>query len=38
MGWPPPADLANPAAFQDYATLPPSNPFTKIPAGTVPTP
>jgi 5-exo-hydroxycamphor dehydrogenase len=36
MGWPPPADLPNPAAFQDYATLPPSNPFTKIPEGTDP--
>jgi 5-exo-hydroxycamphor dehydrogenase len=36
MGWPPPADLPNPAAFQDYATLPPTNPFTKIPEGTDP--
>jgi threonine dehydrogenase-like Zn-dependent dehydrogenase len=36
MGWPPPADLPNPAAFQDYATLPPANPFTKIPEGTDP--
>jgi threonine dehydrogenase-like Zn-dependent dehydrogenase len=36
MGWPPPADLPNPAAFQDYATLPPDNPFTKIPEGTDP--
>jgi 5-exo-hydroxycamphor dehydrogenase len=36
MGWPPPADLPNPAAFQDYATLPPSNPFTKIEEGTDP--
>jgi 5-exo-hydroxycamphor dehydrogenase len=36
MGWPPPANLPNPAAFQDYATLPPSNPFTRIPEGTDP--
>jgi 5-exo-hydroxycamphor dehydrogenase len=36
MGWPPPADRPNPAAFQDYATLPPDNPFTKIPEGTDP--
>ena len=37
MGWPPPADLANPAAFQDYATLPPVQPVHSIP-GRVPIP
>ena len=36
MGWPPPADLPNPAGFQDYATLPPHNAFSRIPEGTDP--
>lgn len=36
MGWPPPADLPNPAAFQDYATLPPRSAFSRIPEGTDP--
>jgi 5-exo-hydroxycamphor dehydrogenase len=34
LGWPPPADVPNPAAYQDYATLPPSNIFYRIPDDT----
>src|SRR4051794_3813198 len=36
MGWPPPAEVPNPAAYQDYATLPPGNAFHRIPEGTDP--
>ncbi|HEY2303553.1 MAG TPA: zinc-binding dehydrogenase [Acidimicrobiales bacterium] len=36
MGWPPPAELPSPAAYQDYATLPPGNAFHRIPEGTDP--
>ena len=36
MGWPPPADVPSPAAYQDFATLPPTNVFYKIPEGTSP--
>jgi threonine dehydrogenase-like Zn-dependent dehydrogenase len=36
MGWPPPADVPNPAAYQDYATLPPGSAFHRIPEGTDP--
>ena len=36
MGWPPPAHLASPAAYQDYATLPRSNVFYRIPDDTDP--
>ncbi|MBW2423806.1 MAG: zinc-binding dehydrogenase [Deltaproteobacteria bacterium] len=36
LGWPPPADVPNPAAYQDYATLPPSNVFYRIPDDTSP--
>jgi 5-exo-hydroxycamphor dehydrogenase len=36
MGWPPPVELANPASYQDYATLPPGNAFHRIPEGTHP--
>lgn len=35
-GWPPPADLPSPAAYQDYATLPAGNLFYRIPDGTSP--
>ncbi len=35
-GWPPPPDVANPASYQDYATLGPENCFFKIPEGTAP--
>lgn len=35
-GWPPPADIPNPAGFQDYATLVDTNVFYKIPDGTAP--
>ncbi|HUP75712.1 MAG TPA: zinc-binding dehydrogenase [Acidimicrobiales bacterium] len=34
LGWPPPAELANPAAYQDYATLPPSNMVYRVPDDT----
>jgi 5-exo-hydroxycamphor dehydrogenase len=36
MGWPPPADVPNPASYQDYATLAPSNVFYRIPDDTPP--
>jgi threonine dehydrogenase-like Zn-dependent dehydrogenase len=36
LGWPPPAELANPAAYQDYATLPPSNMVYRVPDGADP--
>jgi len=36
MGWPPPADVANPASYQDYATLAPGGAFYRIPEGTSP--
>jgi threonine dehydrogenase-like Zn-dependent dehydrogenase len=36
MGWPPPAEVPSPAAYQDYATLPPGNAFHRIPEGTDP--
>ena len=36
LGWPPPAELANPAAYQDYATLPPSNVVCRVPDDTDP--
>jgi threonine dehydrogenase-like Zn-dependent dehydrogenase len=36
MGWPPPADEPNPAAYQDYAALPPGNAFHRIPEGADP--
>lgn len=36
MGWPPPAELPNPAAYQDYATLAPGNVVYRIPDGTDP--
>lgn len=36
VGWPPPAEVANPAAFQDFATLPPGNVFYRIPDDTDP--
>lgn len=36
MGWPPPAHLDSPAAYQDYALLPPNNVFHRIPTGTSP--
>ncbi len=36
MGWPPPAEVPNPAAYQDYATLPAGNAFHRIPEGTDP--
>ena len=36
MGWPPSAAVPNPAAYQDYATLPPSNVFYRIPDDTAP--
>jgi threonine dehydrogenase-like Zn-dependent dehydrogenase len=35
-GWPPPADIPNPAGFQDYASLIDTNVFYKIPDGTAP--
>jgi 5-exo-hydroxycamphor dehydrogenase len=35
-GWPAPAEIPNPAGFQDYPTLPPSNAFYRIPDGTDP--
>ncbi|MFN8028469.1 MAG: zinc-binding dehydrogenase [Acidimicrobiia bacterium] len=35
-GWPPPADVPNPATYQDYATLGPENAFFRIPDGTPP--
>jgi len=34
VGWPPPAEVPSPAAYQDHATLPPTNVFYKIPEGT----
>ncbi len=34
MGWPPPADVPNPASYQDYATLAGSNVFYRIPDDT----
>jgi len=34
--WPPPATVPNPAAYQDYATLSPSNVFYRIPEDTPP--
>jgi 5-exo-hydroxycamphor dehydrogenase len=36
MGWPPPAEVPNPASYQDYATLAPTNVFYRIPDGTAP--
>ena len=36
MGWPPPAELPNPAAYQDYPTLPVANAFYRIPDDTDP--
>ena len=36
LGWPPPAELPNPAAYQDYATLPPSNMVYRVPDGADP--
>jgi threonine dehydrogenase-like Zn-dependent dehydrogenase len=36
VGWPPPAEVPSPAAYQDFATLPPSNVFYRIPEGTAP--
>jgi threonine dehydrogenase-like Zn-dependent dehydrogenase len=30
-GWPPPADIPSPASYQDYAYLPPSNVFYRVP-------
>ncbi len=36
MGWPPPARIDSPAAYQDYALLPPNNVFHRIPTGTSP--
>lgn len=36
LGWPPPASRPNPAAYQDYATLPPSNIVFRVPDGTDP--
>jgi threonine dehydrogenase-like Zn-dependent dehydrogenase len=36
MGWPPPADVPNPAAFQDHPTLAPGNVFCRIPDDTPP--
>jgi 5-exo-hydroxycamphor dehydrogenase len=35
-GWPPPADVPNPATYQDYATLGPENCCYRIPADTSP--
>jgi len=35
-GWPAPADVANQAAYQDYATLGPTNVFYRIPDDTDP--
>jgi len=35
-GWPAPADVPSLAAYQDYATLPPSNAFFRIPDDTSP--
>jgi len=35
-GWPPPAEVPNPASYQDYATLAPGNPFFRVPAGVAP--
>ena len=35
-GWPPPAEVPNPASYQDYATLGPENPCYRIPPGTDP--
>jgi 5-exo-hydroxycamphor dehydrogenase len=36
VGWPPPDDVPNPASYQDYATLAPSNVFYRIPDDTDP--
>jgi threonine dehydrogenase-like Zn-dependent dehydrogenase len=36
MGWPPPAEVPNPASYQEYATLAPSNVFYRIPDDTSP--
>lgn len=36
LGWPPPAEVPNPAAYQDYATLPPSNVVYRVPDDTDP--
>jgi 5-exo-hydroxycamphor dehydrogenase len=36
VGWPPPDDVPNPATYQDYATLAPSNIFYRIPDDTDP--
>ena len=35
-GWPPPAEVPSPAAYQDYATLSPTNVFYRIPDGVDP--
>ena len=35
-GWPPPAEVPNPASYQEYATLAPSNVFYRIPDDTSP--
>ncbi len=35
-GWPPPAEVASAASYQDYATLSPPNVFVRIPEGTSP--
>jgi 5-exo-hydroxycamphor dehydrogenase len=36
IGWPPPAEIGGPAAFQDYVTLPRSNVYSRIPDGVAP--
>ena len=36
IGWPPPAGVGGPAAFQDYVTLPRSNVYYRIPDGCAP--
>lgn len=35
-GWPPPAEIPSPASYQDYASLPPTNVFYRIPHDTDP--
>jgi 5-exo-hydroxycamphor dehydrogenase len=36
VGWPPPDDVPNPASYQDYATLAPTNIFYRVPDDTDP--